>query len=581
MGTAEHQPYMSEAPAQRRIMDAYAVVEQCNSKEQALFMLDGLGNQQFADLKEQYNAISNREEYAAFCEQRHQFRQLQGLAKTIEAADTIAAGRVAYAFNQLTALEHQPAAPKAIIKLSPEVAAEKKTPWTLVADKLRGTAEVIKNKLPPETIRKIGGVALSATLFAANFGISYSAEPIAAHPQAVTAEALPPAPAVIETPAVEAIVEPVAEPAAELLTTKEVIVQPGDTLTILSQSHETTVEAIVAANPAEITDPDLIYAGATLDVPLSSEAEETPAPTPEAVPTPGLSPEQQALAEGDTQKLASILAERVLNHPNITINGSESGRVYRSVEDIVDDGKTFLYDVENDNKDEVPFHPLVLKTYLDIADAGIPIILTSLTTSYEHRNGSHHYEGRAGDADFISSADREAAKSLLRDEYEARYLDEFIDEGSHVHFSHHNVDLETLKEIFGMPPLAPVEQPAAEPAVETSPETPTPTATEEAWLSGDKYEWMRQAGIAESDWQYVDYIMSKESTWQPDAVNAGGCIGLGQNCPDKAGNLWLREACDNWQEDPACQLERFSQYAQERYGSWAKAHKAWTDQGWW
>ncbi len=277
MRTAEHQPYMPEAPAQPIIIDAYAVVEQCDSKEQALGMLDGLGNQQFADLKEQYAAISNREEYAAFCEQRHQFRQLQGLAKTIEASDTLAAGRAAYAFNQLTVLEHQPAAPKTVIKPRPEVAAENKTPWTLVADKLRGTAEVIKNKLSPATIRKIGGVALSATLFAANFGISSSAEPIAAHPQAVTAEALPPAPAVIETPAVEAIVEP----AAELLTTKEVIVQPGDTLTILSQSHETTVEAIVAANPAEITDPDLIYAGATLDVPLSSEAVETPAPAVE------------------------------------------------------------------------------------------------------------------------------------------------------------------------------------------------------------------------------------------------------------------------------------------------------------
>jgi len=98
-------------------------------------------------------------------------------------------------------------------------------------------------------------------------------------------------------------------------------------------------------------------------------------------------------------------------------------------------------------------------------------------------------------------------------------------------------------------------------------------------VSGDKAALMAAAGIAESDFGYVDFIISHESGWRPGAVNAGGCIGLGQNCPS-GGRLWLVEACPNWGNDPVCQLRRFSVYA-NRYGGWAGAYEAWQVQRWW
>ena len=38
--------------------------------------------------------------------------------------------------------------------------------------------------------------------------------------------------------------------------------------------------------------------------------------------------------------------------------------------------------------------------------------------------------------------------------------------------------------------------------------------------AGSHTDWMAQAGIAESDYGYVDYIVSHESGWNPNAVNA-------------------------------------------------------------
>jgi hypothetical protein len=94
--------------------------------------------------------------------------------------------------------------------------------------------------------------------------------------------------------------------------------------------------------------------------------------------------------------------------------------------------------------------------------------------------------------------------------------------------------------------------------------------------SGDAMTWMIQAGISEKDWGYVDYIMSHESGWRPGAVNAIGCVGLGQNC-----GSWLVEACPLWQVDPVCQLKRFAVYANERYGGWEQAYNEWLWKHWW
>lgn len=97
-------------------------------------------------------------------------------------------------------------------------------------------------------------------------------------------------------------------------------------------------------------------------------------------------------------------------------------------------------------------------------------------------------------------------------------------------------------------------------------------------IGGTPQEWMLQAGIPQQHWQFVDFIMIKESTWRPGVVNSIGCIGLGQSCPGGSG---LINDCPNWATDPVCQLRHFDKYAKNRYGGWPQSYNAWLAQGWW
>lgn len=91
---------------------------------------------------------------------------------------------------------------------------------------------------------------------------------------------------------------------------------------------------------------------------------------------------------------------------------------------------------------------------------------------------------------------------------------------------------------------------------------------------GSKDEWLRAAGIAESDWAYVDYIVSKESGWNPNAVNKGsGASGLVQALP--CGKV--PGSCFN----PVDNLKWADGYAKGRYGSWEGAYSFWTSNHWW
>jgi len=95
-------------------------------------------------------------------------------------------------------------------------------------------------------------------------------------------------------------------------------------------------------------------------------------------------------------------------------------------------------------------------------------------------------------------------------------------------------------------------------------------------LSGIKGN-MALAGIAPSDYDYVDYVITHESRWNPAALNASGCAGLGQACPGSK----LAAVCPNWQTDPVCQLKFFNKYAVGRYGTWAAAYQKKVSSGWW
>ena len=93
-------------------------------------------------------------------------------------------------------------------------------------------------------------------------------------------------------------------------------------------------------------------------------------------------------------------------------------------------------------------------------------------------------------------------------------------------------------------------------------------------FTGSKVEWMSAAGIDPSNYGYVDYIISHESGWRPDAKNSIGCLGLAQACPGQK----ILNVCPTL--DPVCQLRWATSYA-NRYGGWAGSYQEWVKKHWW
>jgi len=95
-------------------------------------------------------------------------------------------------------------------------------------------------------------------------------------------------------------------------------------------------------------------------------------------------------------------------------------------------------------------------------------------------------------------------------------------------------------------------------------------------VSADKQSIMAAAGIPESDYVYVDYIVGRESGWRVNASN-GQTWGLCQALPGSK----MASAGADWQTNPVTQLNWCTGYAKGRYGSWAGAYAAWLRQHWW
>ncbi len=74
------------------------------------------------------------------------------------------------------------------------------------------------------------------------------------------------------------------------------------------------------------------------------------------------------------------------------------------------------------------------------------------------------------------------------------------------------------------------------------------------------------------DNSYANYIYMHESGCNLNAVNAGGCRGIGQACPGS------KLPCG---ADYACQNAFFTQYANATYGGWAGAYNFWLNNHWW
>lgn len=101
---------------------------------------------------------------------------------------------------------------------------------------------------------------------------------------------------------------------------------------------------------------------------------------------------------------------------------------------------------------------------------------------------------------------------------------------------------------------------------------PTPTGA----YSGSHEDWMAAAGIDPSDYQYVDYIVSREGGWNPHAYNPSGAYGVCQSLPGSK----MASAGDDWQDNPVTQLKWCNSYAQH-YGGWYESYLFWIAHSWW
>lgn len=90
--------------------------------------------------------------------------------------------------------------------------------------------------------------------------------------------------------------------------------------------------------------------------------------------------------------------------------------------------------------------------------------------------------------------------------------------------------------------------------------------------------YMAQAGISSSNYDYVDYIVSYESSWNYTATNPyTGAYGLCQALPGSK----MSAFGSDWQTNPVTQLKFCNSYANSRYGSWSGAVTFIRNNGWW
>lgn len=102
-------------------------------------------------------------------------------------------------------------------------------------------------------------------------------------------------------------------------------------------------------------------------------------------------------------------------------------------------------------------------------------------------------------------------------------------------------------------------------------------------VAGDKTSLMAAAGIAAGDYNYVNYIVSRESSWNPTVSGLPpggpykGAYGLCQANPGSK----MSSAGADWESNPVTQLKWCSGYAKSRYGGWAQAYNYWSTNHHW
>lgn len=123
-------------------------------------------------------------------------------------------------------------------------------------------------------------------------------------------------------------------------------------------------------------------------------------------------------------------------------------------------------------------------------------------------------------------------------------------------------------------PANPLAKPVAivEPITERPPEPQQPVAKVEE----PKPQPVKAAPVSIGGSAAMQFIFQKESSNNPYARNAGGCLGLGQACPGSK----LLAVCPDL-GDVQCQINFFTAYANSRYGGWDGAYQFWINHHWW
>lgn len=119
-----------------------------------------------------------------------------------------------------------------------------------------------------------------------------------------------------------------------------------------------------------------------------------------------------------------------------------------------------------------------------------------------------------------------------------------------------------------------VEVKLEESRVNTSRGDAVSTTLSDKWISSEiKRQWLSQTNISETDYQYVDYIVGRESSWNPNAINKNsGACSLAQALPcNKIGNDW---------NNPVVALNWMDSYVKSRYKSWESAYNFWIFHNW-
>jgi peptidoglycan hydrolase CwlO-like protein len=104
--------------------------------------------------------------------------------------------------------------------------------------------------------------------------------------------------------------------------------------------------------------------------------------------------------------------------------------------------------------------------------------------------------------------------------------------------------------------------------------TQTASAAPQGYTGGgNKDSWLAASGIPQDQWWAVDSIVSRESGWNPSAVNkSSGACGLGQQLP-----------CGKWAgawNDPVAALQAQFGYVTARYGGYPQAVAFWNSNHW-